>query len=118
MKNNSTTALITFIKNPEKGKVKTRLAATVGDDKALVIYKALMEHTRNVALATNTNRLLFYSQQINLEDKWSNGDFQKALQADGDLGVKIKTAFATAFEQNEKVIIIGRLTLLTMLLQN
>jgi rSAM/selenodomain-associated transferase 1 len=107
MKNNNTTALITFIKNPEKGKVKTRIAATVGDDKALAIYKALMEHTRNVALATNTNRLLFYSEQINFKDKWSNEDFQKALQAEGDLGDKIKNAFATAFEQNEKVVIIG-----------
>ncbi len=107
MQKNNTTALITFIKNPEKGKVKTRLAATVGEDKALAIYKALMGHTRNVALATNANRLLFYSQWINFEDKWSNEDFQKALQAEGDLGVKMKTAFATAFEDNQKVVIIG-----------
>jgi len=102
-----TTALITFIKNPEKGKVKTRLAATVGDEKALAIYKALMEHTRNIALAIETNRLLFYSQRINFSDEWSNEDFQKALQAEGDLGTKIKTAFATAFEQAQKVVIIG-----------
>lgn len=104
---NNKTALLVFIKNPEKGKVKTRLAATVGDDKALAIYKALMDHTRNVALATNTNRLLFYSQHINLEDNWSNEDFQKELQAEGALGTKMKFAFVRAFRNARKVVIIG-----------
>ena len=105
--NNNPTSLLIFIKNPEKGKVKTRLAATVGDDKALAIYIALMEHTRNIALATNTNRLLFYSQHLNFEDQWSNEDFQKSLQVEGDLGSKMKAAFATAFEHSQKAIIIG-----------
>lgn len=107
MAHSNSSALLVFIKNPEKGKVKTRLAATVGDDKALAIYKALMNHTRNIALATNANRLLFYSQQINNKDKWSNEDFQKHLQAEGDLGTKMKLAFATAFKEPQKVIIIG-----------
>ena len=39
-------ALIVFIKNIVPGKVKTRLAATVGNDKAVKIYKALLEKTR------------------------------------------------------------------------
>ena len=38
-------ALIMFIKNPVKGKVKTRLAATIGDDMALAIYQKLLKHT-------------------------------------------------------------------------
>ena len=46
-------------RNPEKGKVKTRLAKTVGDDKALAIYIALMEHTRKIAEALPTQRYLF-----------------------------------------------------------
>jgi len=32
-------ALIIFIKNPVAGKVKTRLAATVGDTTAVEVYK-------------------------------------------------------------------------------
>jgi uncharacterized protein len=107
MNNNTPTSLIIFIKNPEKGKVKTRLAATVGDDKALDIYLALMEHTRRIALATEARRLLFYSQQINYSDGWSTPDFQKELQAEGDLGTKMKDAFATAFQDSNKVVIIG-----------
>ena len=100
-------ALIIFIKNPELGKVKTRLAKTVGDKKALAIYKALMNHTREIALAVSTDRLLFYSQEIHPSDQWSTTNFKKYLQAIGDLGTKMKTAFQHAFQDHQKVVIIG-----------
>ena len=54
-------SIIIFIKNIERGKVKTRLAATVGDDQALKIYEALLEHTQKVVRAVNAERFLFYS---------------------------------------------------------
>jgi len=100
-------ALIIFIKNPEIGKVKTRLAKTVGDEKALAVYKALMEHTRKIAEALPVNRRLFYSQYINEADNWSPKKFQKELQIEADLGDKMATAFHTVFKENEKVVIIG-----------
>jgi len=100
-------ALIIFIKNPELGKVKTRLAKTVGDEKALAVYKALMEHTRAIAEALPVNRRLFYSQHINESDNWSRKKFQKDLQVEADLGGKMVTAFHTVFKENEKVVIIG-----------
>ncbi|MEM1123362.1 MAG: TIGR04282 family arsenosugar biosynthesis glycosyltransferase [Bacteroidota bacterium] len=100
-------ALIVFIKNPEIGKVKTRLAKTVGDEKALAVYKALMEHTRKIAEALSVNRRLFYSQFINESDNWSRKKFQKDLQIEADLGTKMATAFHTVFKTNEKVVIIG-----------
>ena len=100
-------ALIIFIKNPELGKVKTRLAETVGDEKALAIYKALMGHTRDIALAVSTDRLLFYSQKIHPNDNWSPTHFKKYLQSTGDLGTKMKTAFQQAFHDHQKVVIIG-----------
>ena len=100
-------ALITVIKNPEKGKVKTRLAKTMGDDKALAIYKALLQHTRNITLAVDCTRYLFYSQYINQEDDWSTNDFQKLLQVEGNLGYKMATAFQIVFQKHQKVLIIG-----------
>jgi len=100
-------ALIIFIKNPEKGKVKTRIAQTAGDEKALAVYKALMEHTRKIAEALPVNRRLFYSQFINESDHWSRQKFQKDLQIEADLGTKMATAFHTVFKTNEKVVIIG-----------
>ena len=100
-------ALILFIKNPEKGKVKTRLAKTVGDDRALAIYKALLEHTRKLTLPVAASRFLFYSNEINSEDDWSTTDFRKEVQSDGNLGDRMKAAFAKAFEAHDRVLIIG-----------
>jgi len=107
MQQKAKNALIVFIKNPELGKVKTRLAKTVGAEKALAIYIALMEHTRKIAEALPVARYLFYSQEINQKDNWTSAKFHKDLQIEGDLGDKIAMAFHTVFKENEKVVIIG-----------
>jgi len=63
-------ALIIFIKNPVLGKVKTRLASSLGDKTALEIYKSLMDHTRLVVSGIDAARLLFYSfKQVSDYDK-------------------------------------------------
>lgn len=103
----STSALLIFIKNVEKGKVKTRLAATVGEDRALRIYQALLDHTQKVALALAVDRLLFYSDHIELDDNWSNHSFQKFVQQGPDLGQRMLHAFQEAFKNHQKVVIIG-----------
>lgn len=100
-------ALLVFIKNAEKGKVKTRLAASVGDEQALKIYLALMDHTRKIAESVDGNRMVFYSQWIEENDNWSEEKFDKRLQSKGDLGVRMQLAFEQAFEENQKVVIIG-----------
>lgn len=51
-------ALIIFIKNPALGKVKTRLAKTVGDKKALEIYLELSRITRENAAILSEGLLL------------------------------------------------------------
>lgn len=90
------------------GKAKTRLAATVGEERALAIYKELLRHTREIATQTEAKRLLFYSHFIDEKDEWSAGDFQKYLQIDGDLGEKMGEGFQIAFGQKaSKVIIMG-----------
>jgi len=100
-------ALIIFIKNPVKGKVKTRLAKTAGDDKALKIYRELLRHTRAIACRINAHRYLFYSQHINTEDEWPASQFKKALQAGGDLGAKMSSAFRQVLNEHNKAVIIG-----------
>lgn len=100
-------ALLVFIKNPEKGKVKTRLAKTLGDDQALRIYLALLEHTRRIALSLEVERYVFYSSFIEKNDAWLAADFHQQLQSSGDLGERMATAFGTAFKKNEKFVIIG-----------
>lgn len=100
--------LLIFIKNPIKGRAKTRLAATVGDDEALRIYLELLKHTRNIATEIDAHRNLFYSHFINENDEWNNPDFDKQLQIEGDLGKKMAAGFQTAFEKGAtKVVIVG-----------
>ncbi len=96
-----------FVKNAELGKVKTRLASTLGDEMALKIYLSLLSHTRQIACEIKANRFLFYSDSINHEDDWKESDFQKHLQHNGHLGDRINAAFELAFQSNDKVIIIG-----------
>ncbi|MFT6320600.1 MAG: rSAM/selenodomain-associated transferase 1 [Granulosicoccus sp.] len=100
-------AIIVFIKNIEKGKVKTRLAATVGDDQALKIYEALLEHTQKVVRAVDAERFLFYSSFVEKEDEWSADFFHKKVQSQGDLGSRMSDAFQDVLEKNGKAIIVG-----------
>ena len=104
---NESTALILMIKNPIKGKVKTRLAADVGEDMALAIYRKLLEHTRKQAQAFDAIRYVYYSWEVTTDDEWSPDLFQKRLQADGDLGNKMEKAFTEVLEQHDKALIIG-----------
>jgi rSAM/selenodomain-associated transferase 1 len=100
--------LLIFIKNPIKGRAKTRLAATVGDEEALRIYLELLKHTRNIVSKIDTHRNLFYSHFIDNNDEWNNDDFDKQLQIDSDLGGKMAAGFQTTFEKGAtKAVIVG-----------
>ena len=100
--------VIVFIKNPELGKVKTRLAASVGDEKALEIYLKLTAHTRDVLSQLNDVRVyVYYSQTINHEDDWSDHGFIKRLQKGKTLGDRMDFGFSEVLDECEKAIIIG-----------
>ena len=104
------TALIIFIKNPIRGKVKTRLAETLGADKAFEIYTELIRHTNTIASGTNCDKFLFYSDSVEANDEWDNTQFKKhsQYQADTDLGKRMFEAFKLVFEQGyKKAVIIG-----------
>lgn len=97
-----------FIKNPVEGKVKTRLAASIGSANALQVYKKLLNHTREVALQVSEDRQVWYSSMIDHRDSWSNNDFSKQRQKGADLGERMSSAFESAFDDEYvKVVIIG-----------
>ena len=100
--------LIVFIKNPELGKVKTRLAATIGQQGALDIYRMLLQKTRESIENLPFVKIIYYSGYIDNQDLWDNKIFNKALQAKGDLGEKMFDAFRSGFKEGYKSIgIIG-----------
>ena len=101
-------ALLIFVKNAIRGQVKTRLAATVGDELAMHVYQQLLEHTRKVSQVVDVDKYVYYADFIAKEDTWSNSHFQKRVQKGNDLGDRMQHAFSCAFENGyEHVIIIG-----------
>ena len=104
----SKSALIIFVKNPILGKAKTRLAKSIGDEKALAIYERLLKRTHEIVSPLSVDLQIHYTEFIDREDLWENERFQKFMQVKADLGAKMKAAFAQAFTQGyESVCIIG-----------
>ena len=99
-------ALIIFVRNPVLGKVKTRIAATIGDENALAIYKHLLQYTKQIASETGVTKHIFYADELNQCDLWDGNE--KYLQTGDDLGDRMKNAFNCVFAKGYgKVIIIG-----------
>jgi len=100
--------LLIFTRNPELGKCKTRLAATVGDQNALDIYKFLLQHTTTISDKLNVIKQVWYSEEIWKNDIWDNSVFDKKLQVGADLGVRMANAFTEGFAAGfEKICVIG-----------
>lgn len=101
--------LMLFVRNPELGKVKTRLAASVGPETALDIYLHLLRHTRDITQHLPVDKTVYYTEKVEQNDLWPNAHYQKKLQhQEGDLGEKMKMAFEVAFAEGyTSVVIIG-----------
>jgi rSAM/selenodomain-associated transferase 1 len=100
--------LLIFTRNAELGKCKTRLAATIGDESALEIYKFLINHTAALTKNVNAAKQVWYSEKIWGNDIWSNTLYDKRLQQGVDLGVRMANAFQAGFASGfERIIVIG-----------
>jgi uncharacterized protein len=99
-------ALIIFVRNPVLGKVKTRLADTIGSEKALLVYQHLLQHTQSITANLPATIFVYYADFVNDNDIW-NG-CKKKLQSGNDLGQRMKNAFEELFSLGfNKVCIIG-----------
>lgn len=100
-------ALLIFQKNAVPGYVKTRLAATIGDARAMDVYLFLVAHTHRVAQQVQVNKHLFYSDRI--EPLSGNPEnYTLHVQHGNDLGMRMQQAFATVFEAGaQQAVIIG-----------
>ncbi len=100
--------LLIFTRNPELGKCKTRLAATIGDEAALDIYIFLLEHTAKITQQLNTVKEVYYSESIGKKDVWNAGVYSKNIQEGKDLGERMRNAFKAGFDRGfQRIIIIG-----------
>ena len=100
--------IIVFVRTPEIGKVKTRLAKSIGDQSALTIYKLLLKHTASVLHDLSFSKVVYYSEIVRENDYWDATIFQKKVQKGSDLGERMQNAFETEFKEGyEKILIIG-----------
>ena len=107
-------AILLFVKYPEPGKVKTRLAATLGAERAAAIYRQLVAAVLAGLPGGDDLIVVFDPPEKRAEvAEWLQGLLAErrvlfTAQAAGDLGARLERAFAEAFAQGwEKVAVIG-----------
>lgn len=98
--------LIVFVKNPTPGQVKTRIARTVGDRKAVEVYQHLLRYTQTLVHGLHNQCVVYYGDFVNSDDGWNA--YKKYQQAGNDLGERMLNAFRDQFQAGaQKVVIIG-----------
>ncbi len=103
-----TPLLIVFTRNPIKGKVKTRLAASSSDDYALEVYNKLRAITRKAAFATGADLAVYYDDHIPESDIFLEKNTKVFLQKGKDLGERMASAFEQGFSDNyRRIVLIG-----------
>lgn len=106
-------SLIIFTRYPEIGKTKTRLIPAIGAEKAANLQRIMTEKTLLKAeklkdfLEVEIN-IYFTGGNLDLMKTWLGKKYNYYSQIQGDLGLKMFSAFNDVFTQNnQQVIIIG-----------
>lgn len=100
-------AVIVFQKTPELGKVKTRLAASIGDKGALRVYQFLLQHTHRVLENFPADIHVFIAGAYDASSSQPSNYFFH-MQEGEDLGARMDTAFTKLLSSGyQKVLIIG-----------
>ncbi len=105
-------ALIIFLKYPQAGKVKTRLAKDVGDNEAARIYSNMaLNIIESVVDPKSYNTILFYDppeKEKEIKDWVGEKEVQFLPQVGNTLGDRISNAFKEVFSSGaDKTVIIG-----------
>ena len=105
--------LIIFSRYPEPGKTKTRMIPALGANGAANLQRRLSEYTlkqaRNLRQFRDVEIAVYFAGgDRDLMREWLGDDVSYYAQAEGDLGEKMKSAFADSLAENkERVVIIG-----------
>ncbi|MGH9419964.1 MAG: TIGR04282 family arsenosugar biosynthesis glycosyltransferase [Thermoanaerobaculia bacterium] len=106
--------LLVFARLPERGKVKTRLAESIGEERALAAYETmlrdLLASIGTPSAETEIEMLWAPSQSANGDALTrAFGDFPTAMQTGTTLGDRLSMAFSERFffHATQKIIAIG-----------
>ncbi|APY11391.1 hypothetical protein BWZ22_09105 [Seonamhaeicola sp. S2-3] len=97
--------VIVFVKNAIPGKVKTRLAKTIGNEAAFLVYKELVKITEKALKNLKIDKRIYFSNCV-VETEWTNHN--KYIQNGNNLGERMKNAFNDGFNDGyNRIILIG-----------
>jgi rSAM/selenodomain-associated transferase 1 len=102
--------LLFFVKNPEKGKVKSRLAAVIGGDSAVRLYKNLVaQMLSTLEKGTFSLYICFFPKNAQKSTKnWLGTEYRYIPQNGKDLGERMRNGFIGAFQMGfKRVVLIG-----------
>lgn len=108
----ASTAFIVFARAPEPGRVKTRLAATLGDAQALAIYTWLAEHTLAVVRAAagqSHARVVVYHTPADAAPAmtaWLGNDLEYRPQRGNDLGARMAHAASAELSRGASAVVL------------
>ena len=104
------TALVIFIRFPRPGKVKSRLALSLGAEKATNFYRLCAEYVfrESAKVSGEVRRYVFYSDRNDKDEikQWAGPQFYFSPQAEGSLGIRIEHAFRYVFNEGAREAII------------
>jgi hypothetical protein len=112
----SKTAFVLFAKTPELGQVKTRLAASIGDNLALEFHIAFISDSLEKALEISkpfleVDTYLYLTKSCNftnfLPKNFEKTSFDLRYQPNGDLGNRLQQTFFELLQLYKSVIVIG-----------
>lgn len=104
--------LAVFVRSPTTGTAKTRLTTLLGERGAAELYRAFVEDTlrlcSRVRAAGAVDVALWSVGSDEIVSEWAERlGTSPRLQPEGDLGVKLATAFDEGLRRYERVVIIG-----------
>lgn len=103
-------AVALFVRHPQAGRVKTRLARNLGNQAACDLYRAMVADALANVQASGLPLYLFHDGQdvLGLPQEWLQAAVAVIGQSGASLGERMTAAFADLFSRGcERVILIG-----------
>ncbi len=105
-----TSTVIVFIKAPVRGQVKSRLAASLGDERTLELYKLFVADIIETAKAAGfpLTICVYPPDAVTAVTSWLGTDSRVHPQQGEDLGERMENAFARTFAAGiERAVLVG-----------
>ncbi len=94
-------AIIVLIKSPDRVLVKSRLAESIGDDRARILYRYFVEDLLDILADQDVHLRIYFQPPDAKEDiaRWLGNRYDLFPQRGEDLGERMREAFEETFQQ-------------------